>query len=283
MRNAIIGLSLGTAALLFHWLVPYGKEVSTGWFGNAILVAAFAYWVHAFRQTWSDLPGPSLKRFEALGLLAVFLALYLPFLVSPPIWTEEVYWLEDARGILNGTLVSPLGFKSDHPANFMAWPCALVLFLTRDPFLAMRLPGVLYALGMIYYVGRTVELFSERRAPWVAYALPLLCGATLRYSQTGWNEINIAAFLVSAQLFYLCAALTTGSPRARVWLALFTALGFSTLYTSFLFSGIAVAMIVVLRPERLRFLVPSTRSSARPSERFCSSPRKPSDATRNFC
>lgn len=196
-------------------------------------------------------PVHRLDLWVCLAALVATLVLYLVGIRSAGPWSEETWWVELSREILAGTRIHPAGFKDDHPANFQAWPAAFFLLVTRDPLLAVRLPGVFYSLATAGFCAATVRLFRPRALLAPTFVLAA-CGFTLlHYAHSGWNEMSIVPFLISGQLYFSGRVALQGSVRALLPLAFFAGLGFWTLYTPFVFSLIVLGGLAVLPSSRV--------------------------------
>lgn len=247
-------LALGSFG--FHATRDYLNDPAAGRIGVALVLLSLA----GAAALLTGLPGPpesdgpSLSRLDLyalLGALALAFVLYLVGIRSTGPWSEETWWIEQAKGILSGTNVHPAGFKDDHPANFQAWPVALFLLVTRDPLLSVRLPGVIYALGTACFCAGTVQTLRPGSLLTPTFVLSA-CGFTLLYySHSGWNEMSIVPFLVSGQLHFLARVASGKDPRALLPLVFFVAFGFWTLYTPFVFALIVLGDLALLPPSRL--------------------------------
>lgn len=244
------------ASLVFHLLVDVHTSLQAQWQGvGLILVSILAVLAMGIAFPATALPNmlPRVPWPGRILLLLTWIFFYLVFLKEPGPWSEEVWWAELGRSIANGSLVNPIGFKGDHPANFQAWPVAFFFLLTGDPIFSARLPGALYAPATVFFVILTVALYCRVRSVFSCWVLGLLSVSLLHYSQSGWNEMNSVPLLISVQFYLLSRALLYSCRRSLILLALFAGLGFWSLYTPALFSLIATGFVLIARKTTLSF------------------------------
>jgi hypothetical protein len=143
------------------------------------------------------------------NFLSLFAILLLAFVIRViPIMNrglqlDEWYWLDSAKYVLKGMVVSPFAFVGDFPTSLPAYPVAYLLLIVRNPLVAVRLIGVIYSLIAIYLV----YFFVKKTLGNIA----ALCGALLmtfsvwdiHASGLGYLNVNISPMLVAAILFLL--------------------------------------------------------------------------------
>jgi len=251
------------AGALIISLVSFAFHASFDYLGSArlavsgvlllVLQAVWLFYCPALRER--DLGKDPETRSLAINVLTIILcvvlvAIYSYRLMAPGPWSEEVWWTEQAREILAGTRIHPIGFKGDHPANFFAWPVAFFLWLTGDGLFSTRLPGIFYALITAWLVGVSgARLTGAPRL--LLVVLPALSISSLHFSRSGWNEITAAPILIAFQIYALIALLTDNRQRSLWLLGVAAGLGFSTLYTAFFFSLIIIGFVICMRPAIL--------------------------------
>jgi hypothetical protein len=141
--------------------------------------------------------------------LSLFPILFLAFvlrvipLMNRGLQLDEWFWLDNAKQILKGGVVSPFGFLGDYPTNLPAYPVSFLLLLVRNPKLAVRLIGVIYSLvdiSLVYFLVKKVLGFKAA-----------VCGALLmavsvwdiHMSKLGYLNVNISPMLVAGVLLLL--------------------------------------------------------------------------------
>ena len=258
MKKVLVALSavLTLVSLGFHASFRYLHDPGLAKIGLAQVLVSLALAAALLSTLPKDTEplGEPVHRLDLYLCLAALLAAFVLLLVgikSSGPWSEETWWVEQAREILSGIRIHPVGFKDDHPANFQAWPAAFFMLLTRDPLLAVRLPGVLYVLATAGFCAATVRLFRPRAYLLPSFVLAAFGFTLLYYSHSGWNEMSIVPFLISGQLYFFAKAALLRSARALRPLAFFTAFGFWTLYTPFLFSLVVLGGLAVLPSSRI--------------------------------
>ena len=252
----VLCVVVAVTTLGFHAHYPYLDDPGLGKTGLVLVLvslACAAILLAPFRKG-TEPEAVAVHRADlyfCLAALLLALGLYLVGIRSAGPWTEETWWVEQSREILDGVRIHPIGFKGDHPANFQAWPAAFVLLVTRDPLLAVRLPGVLYALATACFCAGTVRLFRPRALLLPSFVLAVFSLTLLYYSHSGWNEMSIVPFLISGQLYFFGRAALRRSSRALLPLVFFAGFGFWTLYTPFAFSLIVLGGLAVLPSSRM--------------------------------
>jgi hypothetical protein len=116
---------------------------------------------------------------------------------------DEWYWLDNAKQIIRGTIVSPFGFIGDQPSNLPAYPLALLLIIVRNPVLAVRLIGIIYSLTAITLVFILLKKTLGLKA---AICGSLLMGVSIwdiHMSAIGWLNVNPNPMLVVGVLLAL--------------------------------------------------------------------------------
>jgi hypothetical protein len=182
-------------------------------------------------------------------LLFAFVIRMIPILTDG-LFLDEVYWLETAKSILQGQTFSPFGFIGDQPSNLPAFPVALLLGITQNPVLAVRMTGVLYSLVAIACVFFLVRYLLKTPAAIVAAILMSISVWDIHMSIFGWNNVNLNPMLASAVLLLLFLAVSKNpSPRVLFFLAFTTAVCVHLLYVAALLS---IPVFLVLAIHWLR-------------------------------
>lgn len=245
---AVFAALLLVASLAFHVQVDAHSSMQTQWIGVGFILSSMLVVVLlALAFPLAGGPDPELRVsvFGWVNIVVAWVVFYLLFLKAPGPWSEEVWWTELGKSVASGSVVNPIGFKGDHPANFQAWPVGLFLALTGDPILSTRLPGALYAFGTVFFVTATVALYGRMKSAFGCCVLGLLSISALHYSQSGWNEMNSAPLLVSCQFYFLSRALLLSCRRSLLLAAFFAGFSFWSLYTPALFALIVMGFIAI--------------------------------------
>ncbi len=144
------------------------------------------------------------KTFFALFpiLLLAFILRVIP-IMKHGLLPDEWYWLDNARLILKGMIVSPFGFVGDQPSNFPAYPLALLLLIVRNPLLAVRLMGIIYSLITIFLVYSLVKKAFGFKAAVCGAILMAVSAWDIHMSGLGWLNVNPNPMLVAWLLLLL--------------------------------------------------------------------------------
>lgn len=185
-----------------------------------------------------------------IALFAAYVLLNVPSLGTTPLFTDEAFWLEQARFILSGHFLNPVGFIGDQPANFHSWIVAASAFLTRSAPFAVRLPGVLFVAGMALQLGRLAFVLSGRVAAFFAAFFGLLCVWTVHFVSLGWMNVSITPFLVAWMLSALTEGVIHRCPRALLRSGIAVGIAVNTLYVS-LVPAVFVCLAVLLAIRRI--------------------------------
>lgn len=247
LRSLCVVLALSSFA--FHALIDHQSSVTNQWIGAGLLSACvllalglFGMCRDASPNNPSSIWGPRYYPFLIVGLLVA--PLFLWDLESLPMWSEEARWTEQARRIVHGEMIHPIGTIGDHPANFSAWFCALILALTGDPLFATRFPSVVFSYFTVYFaVGTSAVLVPGGPLFW-RYLLGFLSVTLIYFSGTGWNEMTIAPCLVAIQMYFVARVIVSKSARGPPGLGISAGFGFWTLYSSFLSAAVALATVL---------------------------------------
>ncbi len=133
----VFAILLLLASLIFHVRVNAHTSMHTQWIGvGFILFSMLSVVLMALAFPAAPISYPRV-RISALGwfvILAVWMGLYLLAIKAPGPWSEEVWWTELGKSVANGSIINPIGFKGDHPANFQAWPVGFFQFTPQILF-----------------------------------------------------------------------------------------------------------------------------------------------------
>jgi len=135
-------------------------------------------------------------------LLFAFILRIIP-IMGHGLFLDEWYWLDNAKSILNGTVVSPFGFIGDQPSNFGAYPLAFLLLIVRNPLLAVRLIGIIYSLiatALVYFLGKKIMGFKAAVCGSLLMAVSVW---DIHMSGLGWLNVSSNPMLVAAVLLVL--------------------------------------------------------------------------------
>jgi len=135
-------------------------------------------------------------------LLLAFILRIIPIL-NNGLYLDEWYWLDTAKLILKGNVVSPFGFIGDQPSNLPAFPLAFLLSIFRNPLLCVRLIGVFYSLFTIIFVYQLLMEILGQKAAIVGALLLTTSVWDIHNSNLGWNNVNLNPMLVSGVLLIL--------------------------------------------------------------------------------
>jgi hypothetical protein len=238
----------GSAALLFAAPPQKAKRIKS--FSRLLikLNLRIFYGLSALKARFSHLTFWSLPHI----LILAFLIRIIP-IMNNGLYLDEWYWLESARRVLAGVLSSPFGFIGDQPANFTVFPVALLLGLTRNPVLAVRLTGVIYSLITITFLYFLAERLLGKKAAAVGALLYALSVWDIHVSNLGWNNVNINPLLVSGVLYFLYKIYTNEySIRTLFVLAFLLAVCLHLLYVAALMSLPVLLVFLILLVRRLR-------------------------------
>ncbi len=238
----LAGTAWAVATLAFHASVDYlgggGRDLggaALAFGGGALAIAIVATSPRTSLLRWRDVLEP---RVAWALLLGGFLYVHLRGIRIPALWLDEAYWIEQAKQILNGSRFDPAGFIGDQPANFQAWPVALLLFVTRDTTLAVRLPAVLYQGASALLLARLLRPLAGTAGAFLAAFFAGISVWSVHLAIHGWNNVTIAPVLVSAQLAFLVEALTARCERSLLLFGVAAGLAISTLYVPLLLTGL---------------------------------------------
>lgn len=249
---AAILLALSVVSFAYHLAFDAQSDVFNQLLSDGIILVSIATVGMLAKLAGPDRPlnGATRWTISSIAIVAaiggVFALLYIRNITLYGPWSEEVWWTEQAKEIVKGVRLNPIGFKGDHPANFQGFPSGLFLWLTGDPLLSTRLPGALYALGAMIFVVKSIALFTKRPISLLSWLFPLLSVCSVHYARSGWNEMNAVPFLVSMQFYLFLKGIIQKSDRSLILFALATGLSFWTLYTPFLLSLILCGAMLVL-------------------------------------
>jgi len=141
-------------------------------------------------------------RFLFPVLILAFI-LRIIFIMKNGFYLDEWYWLDGAKSILNGSVISPFGYVGDFPSNLPAYPVALMLAITKNPMLSVRLVGVIFSLITIIFVYELLKNLSGIK-PAVAGSFLLAVSAwDIHMSNLGYPAAYINPMLASGALLLL--------------------------------------------------------------------------------
>jgi hypothetical protein len=242
-------LLAGTSAILFSKPVQKTKKIkSMKRFLIKRLREIFSSSLQSIKTFFSNLTFWSLPHI----LILAFIVRIIPILKNG-LYLDEWYWLETAKRILAGIVSSPFGFVGDQPANLTAFPVALVLALSKNPVLSVRLTGVIYSLITITFLYLLFEKILGKKAAVVGSLLFAISVWDIHMSNLGWNNVNINPLLVSGVLYFLYKIYTNNySIRALFALAFLLAICVHLLYVAALLIIPALLTLLILAIYWLR-------------------------------
>jgi hypothetical protein len=135
-------------------------------------------------------------------LLLAFVLRVIP-IAKNGLFTDEWYWLDMARLILKGVVVSPFDFIGDQPSNLPAYPLILLLLVVRNPLIAVRLTGVIYSLVTISWVYFFVKKTLGFKTAICGGILMAVSPWDIHMSTLGWLNVNPNPMLVAGVLLLL--------------------------------------------------------------------------------
>ena len=163
----------------------------------------------SIRQLFSDCLQYFTKIFSTCDVLDLPNILFFAFLIrfipvtKNGIFPDEWFWLENARGILNHTVVSPFGIIGDQPSNMPAYFVALLLDITQNAVLAVRLPGVIYSIITIAIAFSLLSKLLGRKAAVAGSILMSVSAWDIHNSNLGWNNVSPNPLLVILVVYLL--------------------------------------------------------------------------------
>lgn len=254
------GLILFFGSLAYHWNVPYFQTAGEQLIGLSIIIGCFTFTISCTQHSaWKKLLNVS-SQFRQLNPLIIPLLGFLAFvhlrdLWQTPMWLSEAFVINDAKRIISGDLLHPIGDSGDFPSNFMSWPVALVLFLSHDPIFSVRIFGVLSGLLTAYLAYLMLDLLKGSASiGWLAILIPLFSVWMIELAICGDNNwVSFLPLIIMAPYYFLLRAITLRSPSSLVLLAIVCGICFWTLYVPFVFSLIIVATIFLLPARTLSF------------------------------
>ena len=252
---SISALSFSIHAFIDYKLNVLTQTISTSFVLLAVCIPIFYSLSHKRETTGTNI----LKKEKRLNIYKLATLSGLTFAILfistygisfAPIWSEEIYWIEDAKKIISGELINPMGIKGDNPANFQAWTCALILLLTSNPILSARLPSVFYSILTSIFSLLIIRRISNCKdfiycSPVIFFSAPLFY-----YSQIGFSEITIVPALISFCLYRFIEFIADEKNKERNLglLAIASGLCFWTLYTPIIVGG-CVIFLSLLQPN----------------------------------
>ncbi|MBI5351802.1 MAG: glycosyltransferase family 39 protein [Chloroflexi bacterium] len=183
------------------------------WAFSVVLAGLSARFFTTYSQTETESEGRARYSIRDIIFNRTFLSLFPILLLAlvlrvVPIMNrglqlDEWYWLDSAKYILKGVVVSPFAFIGDYPTNLPAYPLAFLLLIVRNAMLAVRLIGVIYsliAISLVYFFVKKTLGFTAA----VCGALLMTFSAwDIHMSGLGYLNVNISPMLVAAILFLL--------------------------------------------------------------------------------
>lgn len=239
-------LNLYSLSLHFSANLLSSNNLSIGatltWFSSIIIFFLSVYFFSGGKKTGGNNNRLTLSEkiiITAFFLMALILRLYR--IKFQPLFFDEAFWIENAKGIIEGIVRSPFGFIGDQPSNMPAYIVALFLGIFKDSYLAVRLPGVLYSLLNILIIYIFLKETLNKKTAIIAVALLSTSIWDIHMSQWGWNNVNLNPFLISGTLVFLYLGLKKLSRRYILLAAVFLGISLNLLYVAML-NTLAVGM-----------------------------------------
>ena len=136
-------------------------------------------------------------------LLLAFIFRIIP-IMNNGLYLDEWYWLDTAKAILNGSVISPFGFVGDYSSNLPAFPVALILFIFRNPMLSVRLTGVVFSLITIYFVYELLNRCLDLKLLLLDFLIRSAVSVwDVHMTNLGFTNTNINPMLTSGTLLLL--------------------------------------------------------------------------------
>jgi hypothetical protein len=165
-------------------------------------------------------------------LVVAFFLRFIP-LQKDGLFLDEWYWLDSAKRILAGTIQSPFGFIGDQPSNLTAFPVALFLAIFKNPYLGVRLPGVIYSLITIIFVFLLLKKSLSKKAAYVGSFLLAISVWDIHNTGLGWNNVIVNPMLISGVLYFLFIIFSREyDARSFFWLAFLLSICVHLLYVA---------------------------------------------------
>ncbi len=255
-------------SLFLHFTVDFLKPTPAANLATSMWVASMLFLVLYLSSLPKDPPSdriplltPSEKLFMGVMLIgALFLRMYKIDHLGLDL--DEWFWLTHASAIVAGAVRSPFGFIGDQPSNLPAFFVAAVRLATADPFLAVRLPSVLYGLGTMIF------LFSFLRSAYNKYVALLsalflsLSIWDIRMSQLVWHNVAINPFLISGALLFLYRGIKFRSHRNMLLCGIFFGFSINLLYIAALSIAVGgITLILYFLINKQKWLIATLSSS----------------------
>jgi hypothetical protein len=135
-------------------------------------------------------------------LLLAFILRILPTM-NNSLYLDEWYWLDTAKSILTGTVISPFGFVGDYSSNLPAYPVALVLSIIKNPILSVRLTGIIFSLVTIFFLYELLKDLLGFKTAVIGSLLLAVSAWDIHMSNLGFTNTNINPMLTSGTLLLL--------------------------------------------------------------------------------
>src|SRR3989304_4775333 len=121
---------------------------------------------------------------------------------------------------------------------------AFFLFLFKDSYLAVRLPGVIYSMLTIIIIFSFVKEAWNKKAALLSVLLLSTSIWDIHMSKLGWNNVNLNPFLISGFIFFIYRGFKYLSAKYILLSGIFLGLSINLLYIAVL--NIIVAIIYPL-------------------------------------
>jgi len=196
-----------------------------------LILSAFIFWLKEKNKKLKYGYVELLIFFLILCICTIPRLLYIDHL---GIFTDEMFWINEAKGFLNGTVISPFGFIGDQPSNLPALLVALLLIITKNVYYAVRLPGFLFSMGFLILLFFHVK----KRMGFLIASLTSLLFATsiwdIHMSRFGWNNVNLNPFIIMGIIYFYIQIIDQRKKYHAIIAGIFIGIAINLLYVSML-------------------------------------------------
>jgi hypothetical protein len=238
LSSDFLGLSISTKIATLLWVIsvvlagisaclfsPMSKKDIKGKTKNHPVISSRKNYIQR-------LFGNRTFQFLAPILLLAFILRIIP-IMNNGLYLDEWYWLDAAKNIFRGFTFSPFGFVGDQPSNMAAYPIALLLAVTKNSMLSVRLPAVIYSLISIFFVFELLKEILGFRTAVIGALLLAVSVWDIHMTNLGYNNLNPNPMLASGALLLLYKIYSGQySIRTLFLLALFISICLHLLYVA---------------------------------------------------
>ena len=111
-----------------------------------------------------------------------------------------------------------------------AYIVAAFLLVSKNSYLAVRLPGVLYSLLNIVIIFFFLKEIFNKKTAFTGAILLTFSIWDIHMAQLGWNNVNLNPFLISGVMYFLYKGIKRNSPRDILFCGIFLGVSINLLY-----------------------------------------------------